>query len=875
MTVREVGEQLGVDPGRGLSEAEVRARRSRHGENRLPTAPPPSLGELVLRQARSFIVVLLLGASVVSAVLGELADAAAIFAALLLNAAVGFAMDYRAERALAALQSLAAPRARLLRDGQQVELPATEAVPGDVAVVEAGDRVPADGRLIEGELEADEALLTGESVPVSKRPVVLARDELPLAERRNELFAGTLVTRGHGLLVVTETGEHSEIGRIGRLLMEAPSPASPLAQRLDALGRTLVWRVAALSAVIVALGLLQRREHWPLVKTAVVLAIAAIPEGLPAVATLALAAGAWRLARRGVLLRNLGALEALGSVTTLCLDKTGTLTENAMTVRAIELPGRSLEVSGQGWRPRGELLLEGRAVAVEEVPGLGELLTASQLCNDAVLEEEAGRWHIHGDPSEGALLVAGAKAGLADPRPASARLRVLEPGAGQPWMVTVTRGADGAVSAWMKGAPERVLERCSAQLGEQGTLPLDEPLRAGWLERNARLADAALRVLGVARKALPEEWSEADLEQGWQWLGLVGMSDPPRGGVKAVLAEAHAAGIRTVMLTGDQRATAAAIARELDLSGGREPKVVVGEEQPRPDVDAFARSTPEGKLKLVRALQDSGELAVMTGDGVNDAPALRAAVVGVAMGRGADVAKEAADLVLTDERLSALLEGIREGRTVFLNIQKGVDFLLTCSMTTLLVVLLATMAGFPLPLLPLQILYLNLLTHTFPALGLTLEPGDPEVMRRPPLPRGAALLPFSRQASILWHSLILSMATLGVGAWGLQHDTLGHARSLVFATLTCSLILHTASDRSASPFGGWRWGRNPALFAFVGAAIGLMLLALYLPPLRELLGMTRLEGADWLSVLVAAGISLVAVEMSKWALPPDGERERR
>ena len=869
----EVAARLGVDPARGLEEAEARARLARHGENALPRAPPPSMGELALRQLRSFIVVLLLLAAAISAGLGEYADALAIFVALLLNAAVGFAMDFRAERAIASLQALTAPQARLLRDAQQVELPAEQAVPGDVAIVEAGDRVAADGRLVDGEVSADESLLTGESVPVSKTPRALEKESLALAERRNELFAGTLVTRGRGVVLVTQTGADTEIGRIGKLLMEAPSPATPLAQRLNLLGRYLVWMVAVLAAIIIVLGVLQRRELWPLIETAVVLAIAAIPEGLPAVATLALAAGARRLARFGVLLRNLGALEALGSVTTLCLDKTGTLTENAMTVRAIELPERALTVTGQGWTPRGELLEPGGQVDPVSVPGLNELLRTAQLCNDAVLEEEAGRWHIHGDPSEGALLVVAAKAGLPDPRGATPRLRTLPAGVDHPWMVVVVR-EDGREVGYAKGAPEKLLEMCPVERAGPVEVPLDVARRGRWLERNQALADAAMRVFGFASRALPAGWDPAELERGWEWLGLMGMADPPRGGIKGVLAEAHRAGIRTVMLTGDQKATAAAIARELDLAAGREPKVVVAEEQPAPDVTAFARSTPEGKLRLIEALQDSGEVAVMTGDGVNDAPALRAAVVGVAMGRGADVAKEAADIVLTDERLSALLLGVREGRTVFLNIQKAVDFLLTCSITTLLVVLLTTASGFPLPLLPLQILYLNLLTHTFPALGLSLEPGSAAVMQRPPLPRSAALLPLARQLSILWHSIIISVATLGVGAWGLRHEELSHARSLVFATLTVSLILHTASDRSTRPFGGWYWGRNPGLFVFIGCAVALLLLALYLPWLRDLMGMTWLGGFDWLSVLVAAFVSLVGVESSKWAWPPAGEKAR-
>jgi len=858
LTPEQVLERLEVDPTRGLSHEEAARRMAAWGPNVLPQQPPPSLFELVLRQVKNFIILLLLAAAALSLMLGEGANALAILAALVLNAMVGVLMDLRAEREIASLRALGAPNARVRREGNERILPASELVPGDVLVLEAGDRIPADARLIDGELRVDESLLTGESLPVLKQPAARAEEHQVLAERHNEVFSGSLLLMGAGLAVVTATGSRSEIGRIGTMLTESAPPAPPLVSRLDALGRYLVGLVGAVAGVLILLGLWQGRSFWPLLEASVVLAIAAIPEGLPAVATLALAAGSRRLMARGLRLRSLGALEALGATTMLCLDKTGTLTANAMTVTRIRLPGHALEVTGTGWEPVGEFLEDGQPRDPAQLPGLLDLLRTVQLCNDATLEQHDIGWHGHGDPSEGALLVAAAKAGLPDPRPACKREAFQAAGPGHPWMLVA---CDGILS--IKGAPEEVLARCTAIRTDAGLEPLSAAQREDWLRENRRLAEGALRVFGVASGTRGD-----GLEEGWVFLGLVGMKDPPRAGVTEALATAHEAGIRTIMITGDQAMTARAIAIELDMTDGREPRVSLGVEASPLETDVYARTAPEGKLRLVQQLQAGGEVVVMTGDGVNDAPALRAADVGVAMGRGSDVAKDAAALVLLDERLETLLEGVAEGRTVFFNIQKATDFLLTCSLTTMMAVLFLMAAAFPLPLLPLQILYLNLLTHTFPALGLALEPKDPEVLRMPPLPRQARLMPPRRLASILWHGVLFSTATLTLGAFGLTHGGTAHGRTLVFSFLATALMLHTFSDRSPKVFCGWRWGKNPMVFLFVALAIALQLLAIYLPPLRDLLGMTPLDGQDWLSVWVAALVVTVAVELSKKALPP-------
>ncbi len=867
--------QLGVALEHGLTAAQVQERRARYGENTLPETPPPSLWVLLGRQVKNFIVLVLLGAVVLSLVLGERGDAVAIVVALILNVAVGLLMDYRAERDIASLRSLSSPRARVRRDGHEDQLLASELVPGDVVLLEAGDRVPADARLFSGVCAVDESLLTGESLATEKSADVLMVAAPALAQRANEVFAGSLVRTGSCAAIVTATGTQTELGRIGKLLSATHPPPVPLNLRLETLGRYIIWMVAAVGVLLLALGLWQGQPFWPLVRTAIVLAVAAIPEGLPSVATLALAAAARRLARQKLRVRHLGVLEALGGITTLCLDKTGTLTENAMTVRVVELADLELTVTGEGFTPTGEFHQAGQRIETASQPGLLLLLRSCQFCNQATLEQEDGRWHIHGDPSEGALLCAAAKAGLPDPRQLLLEpvVRTVPAGRDHPFMIVVTR-AQQEQRLYIKGAPEQVLARCTTVRTAAGRQELDDELRAQWLLRNHRLADRALRVFGVAIGAapIPEVGQEdaADREQGWEWLGLVGMADPPRAGVKDALAVAHRAGIRTIMITGDQPATAVAIARELDLADGRAPTVLTGSGDLTADADVYARATPEGKFQLVQALQRRGQQVGMTGDGVNDAPALRAADAGIAMGRGTEVAKAAAAIVLVDESLPTLLTGVAEGRAVFRNIQKALDYLLSCSLATVLAAFITMAVGNPPILLPLQILYLNLLMHTFPALGLTLEPASPDILKRAPLRREAALLSPARLAAILWHGIIIGIAAVAIGAWGLHHEGEAHGRSLAFATLATSLLLHAFSDRSPRPFRGWAAGRNPTLLVCVGTALVLQFLALYLPALRQLLAMTPFTVGDWLGVLAAAAGSVLAVELSKWAWPQQG-----
>lgn len=871
ISATEAAAKLEVVPESGLTTKQREERLAKYGPNTLPVTPPPSVWTLLMRQVKSFIVLVLVGTAVLSVALGELGDAAAILVALLLNVVVGFLMDYGAERDIASLSSIVTPRARVRRDGHEAELSASELLPGDVILLESGDRVPADARIYSGECAIDESLLTGESEAVEKSAEKLGAEPLPLSQRANELFAGSLVRVGSCTALVTTTGTQTELGRIGKLLSATKPPPVPLNLRLATMGQYIVWMVAAVCTLLLVLGLWQGQPFWPLVRTAVVLAVAAIPEGLPSVSTLALAAAARRLVKQQLRVRHLGVLEALGGITTLCLDKTGTLTANQMTVRAVQTPSQLLTVTGEGWSPAGEFQQSGARIEPSSSPELLELLRTCQRCNDAALEQEETSWHIHGDPSEGALLTAAAKAGLPDAHQASAevRLRSIVAGRAHPWMVVVTRTTEGERLS-IKGAPEHVLSRCTKIRTAAGMVSLNEQLRAEWLAANHELAGRALRVFGVATALVASGThsaaSDDELEQEWEWQGLVGMADPPRPGVKEALAKAHRAGIRTIMITGDQPATAEAIARELDLANGRAPKVLSGADSLAADVDVYARATPEGKHRLVKALQESGQQVGMTGDGVNDAPALRAADAGIAMGRGTEVAKAAAAIILVDDSLPTLLIGVQEGRAVFQNIQTALDYLLSCSIATVMAALITMAIGNPPILLPLQILYLNLLMHTFPALGLTLEKSNPAVMLSGPIEKEASLLSPAKMGSILWHGIIIGVAAVAVGAWGLHHGGEEHGRSVAFAALATSLLLHVFSDRSERPFAGWRavW-KNPILLACVGTALTLQLLALYLPGLRKLLAMTPFTGHDWLGILAAALGTVLAIEVSKLA----------
>ena len=799
----------------GLSEAEAADRLARHGPNLFRAARPVSAWVVLLGQLHSVVVLLLAIAGVVAALSGETLDAAAIAAVLLLNVAIGFTTELRARRAMESLQSLEVGTARVLRDGQAHEVDARFLVPGDIIEIEAGQAVPADARLIEGtELRIVEASLTGESVPVDKRHDEILPPDVPLPDRITMLYKATTAVAGRGRGLVVATGMDTEVGRIGVLASGVAPEPTPLERRLDQLGRRLAGAALVIAALVAGLGALQGESLRKIVQTAIALAVAAVPEGLPVVGTIAMAVGVHRMAKRRALVRRLPVVETLGAVTVICADKTGTLTAGTMTVTTVRLMEKEIAVPETGVLPDDERLLLALRVG-------------------ALANRSDGR---SGDPTEAALVRAAGRAGL-DP----ARLREAWPevaevpfSTGRMLMATFHRTAGGLL-ACVKGAPRRVVELSDRVYGAAGVRVLEAGERDQLLRLNRDLAARGLRVLAVALAEVPAA-AESELK-GLTWIGFVGLSDPPAAGVAETISAFRDAGIRTVMLTGDQKPTADAVARALGVS------------------ETFSRVSPEEKLRIVADYQRRGDIVAMLGDGINDAAALRKADVGVAMGiRGTDLAKDAADVILQDDRFPTIAAAIEEGRVIFGNVRKFVFYLFSCNLAEILVFLGAGMAGFPAPLLPLQILWLNLLTDTFPALALAVEPGEPGVMRLPPRDPAVAILPAGMIGVTVGYALVIALAALGAFAWGLQGagGSPGRATTMGFMALAFGQISHLGNARSSDPVvhPGAALA-NPAALVAALLAIALQLSAAFVPALAMVLRLTPLSGTDW---AVVAGL---------------------
>ena len=864
--------------GNGLSEGEAAERLARWGPNRLRAAPPVSAWTILLAQLRGVVVLLLVAAAALALFTGDPLDAAAIGVVLLINTAIGFVMELRARRTMEGLMRLEVPHATVMRDGRRRDVGAEVLVPGDVIVVEAGTRVPADARVVAGtELRTVEAALTGESLPVEKEAEAAVAADAPLADRRTMLYRSTLAVDGHALAVVVATGMRTEVGRIGALVGGVREEPAPLERRLDALGRRLAWVAVAAAVLVAVLGTIRGTPAALALETAIALAIAAVPEGLPAVATIALAVGVRRMARRRALVRRLAAVEALGSVTVVCTDKTGTLTAGEMTVTDLWAGGREYQVTGAGYAPEGKVLCGGAEARVREGDPLHAALRIGALANRADVEEHPDGWRVHGDPTEAALLVLARKAGLDRGALLRAAPEVGEVpfSSARMWMASFHREPRGDLTALVKGAPRVVLARCTHLLTESGRVPLDDDARGVALEWNDAAAARGLRVLALAYA--PDLPSPGEAKLGELTLaGLAGMMDPPAAGVPETISALREAGMRTVMITGDQRATATAVARELGLAGPGE-EALDGAEIDRLSDEAlgagaerigiYSRVSPEAKLRIVSALRRRGEVVAMLGDGVNDAAALKRADIGVAMGvRGTDMAREAAGIVLQDDRFPTIAAAVEEGRIVFDNIRKFVFYLFSCNTAEVLVLLTAGVAGLPLPLLPLQILWLNIVTDTFPALALAVEPGERDVMRRPPRDPQAAILSPRFLRGVAFYGGLMTLATLAAFVWGLRTGG-GTARAvaLCFTTLGLAQILHLGNARSRRAVLGYRAATaNAFALGAVALTVALQLLALYLPPLRNLLGLVPLGIADWMVVLPLAAVPAVIGQALKW-----------
>jgi P-type Ca2+ transporter type 2C len=843
--------ELDVDAGTGLSGEEAVRRLARFGRNEIRGAGTRAPWQILWQQLTALMVVILIVAAVISALLGDYKDAVAIGAIVVLNAVLGFSQEYRAEKAMAALQHLSVPSSRVRRDGQTLEISSLELVLGDVVFLEAGNFVAADGRLIEESgLQVQEAALTGESEPIRKQVEMLDHDELALGDRLNMAYRGTFVTVGRGTLLVTATGMETELGKIATLMQSVGAELTPLQKRLDQLGKGLAATALVLVAIIFGMGLLRGEELQLMLLTAVSIGVAAVPEGLPAVVTIALTLGAQRMLKRKVLIRRLSAVETLGSVTVICSDKTGTLTENRMTAALLQVAGHAEDVAGHG-----EDSLEGLP------PVLQVLLAGGALCNDAVLP--AGDGAVLGDPTEVALAVVAAKYGirrdeleLSLPRIDEAAFdavrkrmttihRVPEDLAALPDGLAALIGPFGAQTAiaFTKGSVDGLLGISSGVWADGRLQPMDSHWRQRVERANEELASKGMRVLGLSVRAVDASPGDAAAwEREMAFIGMVGIIDPPRKEVAAAVATCRDAGIRAVMITGDHPLTASYIAGQLGITG--EGPVLTGielERMPAEELEQFAEVTPvyarvapEQKLKIVEGLQRRGHVVAMTGDGVNDAPALKKADIGIAMGiTGTDVAKEAADMVLLDDNFTSIVAAVEEGRVIYDNLRKFIKYMLATNSGEIWLMLLAPLAGMPLPLLPLQLLWLNLVTDGLPALALAVEPAETAVMRRPPHPPAESIFARGLGWHVLWVGMLMAALSLGAGYiyWAKQDP---NWQTLVFTIITFSQMAHVMAIRSERE-SLFRMGltSNRAMVGAVALTCSLQVALIYVPLLQD------------------------------------------
>lgn len=855
----------------GLSQAAAEERLRRYGPNVLPETMPRSDWEILLDQFNSLPVALLGAAAGVALLTGGLVDALVILGVVAMNATIGYFTESQSERTLQSLKHLARPTALVLRDGKPVEVSADTVVVGDLLVLKPGSYVAADARLIAAHrLSVDESTLTGESLPVVKTAEPLTNAALPLADRVNMVYRGTLVTGGQGLAVVVATGHETEIGQIQLLAGEARTPETPMERQLHHLGTRLVLLGSAVCGAVFVIGLLRGYGFLPMLQAAISLAVAAVPEGLPTVATTTLALGVRTMRRHRVLVRSLDAVEALGCVQTVCLDKTGTLTLNRMSVVALHTGMRRIRLTEDGFAI-GEMPIDPLA-CVE----LTRLVQICALCSETELVRQGDRYVLRGSPTENALVEAAIRAGVdvVQLREHFPTVKVDLRAENRNFVRTLHRSLSGGTGmpappflVAVKGSPAEVLALCRWHLVEGRQVPLTDDDRFLLETENERMAGEALRVLGVAYAERDSEGEQSD-DGPLTWLGLIGMVDPIRTGVQGVIRAFHQAGITTVMITGDQSPTAYAIGKELNLSGNGELEILDSTHLAQLDpavltalaqkVHVFARVSPAPKLQIVQALQRAGQVVAMTGDGINDGPALKAADIGIAMGHaGTDVAREVADVVLEDDDLETMIVAIRQGRTIYHNMRKSLRFLLTTNLSELIVTCTALAAGLGQPLNPMQLLWINLISDVAPGLALALEPPEPEVMHQPPRDPSAAFLQAEEVRRIVFESAMLSAGALGAYGYGLWQGGAGaRAGSLAFLSLTSGQLLHalTARSETHSVFNADRLPPNPYLTAALGGSFALQTLTLLLPGLRTLLGMTPISVTD--AMVVAASVLL-------------------
>lgn len=878
LSVQQALTELDADAD-GLSSAQAHSRLAQYGPNRLPEAKRRSPLLRFFSHFHNLLIYVLLGAAAITAALAHWVDTGVILAVVMVNAVIGFVQEGKAEDALAAIRQMLSPQAMVLRDRRRLAMSAEQLVPGDVVLLQAGDKVPADVRLLRVKsLQIQEAVLTGESVAVEKTTGPTAADTA-LADRRCMAYSGTLVSYGHAVGVVVATGAATQIGHISALVSQVQTLTTPLLAKMSVFARWLTLAVLVLAALVFLFGVTLRDfSAVEMFMTVVGLAVAAIPEGLPAILSVTLAIGVQRMATRRAIIRRLPAVETLGSVSIICTDKTGTLTRNEMTVRSIVCSGKLFEVSGTGYDPHGDFSREGTSVNTDEHAVLLQTLRAVALCNDTSLEHKNAQWQVHGDPMEGALLVAALKAGLELETETKRHPRTdLIPFDSQhKFMATLHHGHEGEAFVYLKGAPERVLQMCHRQRLNSGDAPLDS---AFWHQQIDTLASRGQRVLAVACKSIDPALQHLDFEHvdnGLVLLGLFGLIDPPREEAISAVAQCQQAGIRVKMITGDHAVTARAIAAQLNLANTTE--AITGHDIDQMDeqtlrhkvkhVDVYARVSPEHKLRLVSLLQEQGAIVAMTGDGVNDAPALKRADVGIAMGhKGTEAAKEASEMVITDDNFASIAHAVEEGRTVYNNLKKAIVFLLPVNGGESLSIISAIMLGFTLPITPLQILWVNMVSSVALAMALAFEPAEPDIMQRPPRPAREALL----SGFLLWRialvSVLFAAGVFGIFTWSQYHgSTLEESRTYAVSVLVVMEVFYLFSVRylhAASMTLKGVLGTRAVLIA-VTAVVVLQLIFTYAPFMERLFDTRPVNFIHGVEILSLGVLLFAILELEKW-----------
>lgn len=899
LSEEQLTKALDTDSEKGLSREQADERLQAIGPNELAEKRGDSPLKLLLNQFKDFMVLVLVGATIISGLLGEMLDALTIIAIILINGVLGFYQEYRAERSLRALKELSAPFAKVIRGGELLHIPARDLVSGDLVLLESGDRVPADLRFVEcNDCSVDESALTGESVPVVKSAGKLDSADLALGDRKNCGYLGTMVTRGTAKGIVTVTGMRTEMGKIADLIQQTEEAETPLQHRLEQLGKILIVVALVLTVVVVLAGILHGQPAYDMFLAGVSLAVAAIPEGLPAIVTIALALGVQRMIKRRAIVRKLPSVETLGCASVICSDKTGTLTQNKMTVTKLWLGGRTIEVTGEGYEPVGLLKENGKSIDAKGDAALRRLTQIAALCNNSDLSQQeksddakkrkpakgeppvsdAAEWKIKGDPTEAALLVLSAKTGLVKSALQSLYTRVKEfPFDAERKRMSVLVSHQGGKLICAKGAPDLLVGQCAYVLWDDQVVPFTASLKSKVLAANEAMARESLRVLGTAYRDVKGHETCDNSEQaesGLIFVGLTGMMDPPRKEVKEAIYKCRQAGIKTVMITGDHGTTAESIARTLGIIG-REGRVITGTElaampdeeleKVADDVNVYARVSPEHKLRIVQALQRRGHVVAMTGDGVNDAPAVKAADIGIAMGiTGTDVTKEASALVLSDDNFSSIVAAVEEGRGIYENIRKFIRYLLASNVGEIMTMFLAMMAGLPLPLVPIQILWVNLVTDGLPAMALGVDQAESDLMQQKPRPAKENIFARRLGWKIVSRGVLIGLCTLGAFVLALkagegQPDQLIHAQTVAFATLVMAQLIHVFDCRSSRSIFHRKLLENKFLVLAVLSSLVLMLAVLYIEPLQPIFKTVPLDLRDWALVIVAAGIPTFAM----------------